>query len=247
MRVAFATALLAATLAPVGPARAERRFVVVLDPGHGGSNTGAAGVVEGVYEKRVTLMLARQVARRLREAGVDVRLTREDDRYLTLRERVRWANAQRADLFVSVHANASPSKGQRGFETYVLAPEALDVDARALRSGDGPPREGLSVETAAILDDLERAAAVPAAVRVAERMQARLSEARGKGADRGVRTGTMDVLMGPVMPAVLVEVGFIDHPIEGVELLRREVREALAGAIASAILDVRDVRAIDPR
>jgi N-acetylmuramoyl-L-alanine amidase len=239
---ARALAPLAAIVAAAPAARAgePRPFVVVVDPGHGGSNTGAAGVVEGVYEKRVTLVLARQLARKLRQAGIDARLTRDDDRYLTLRERVRWANAQGADLFVSVHANASPSRGQRGFETYVLAPEALDVDARALRGGDGPPRDGLSSETAAILDDLERASAVPAAVRVAQRIQARLAEVRGKAADRGVRTGTMDVLMGPVMPAVLVEVGFIDHPIEGVELLRREVREALATALAAAIVDVRD-------
>jgi N-acetylmuramoyl-L-alanine amidase len=233
--------LLSLMLTSQGPSWAEERprFVVVLDAGHGGSNTGAPGVVEGVYEKRVTLVLAKQIARRLQEAGLEVRLTRTDDRYLTLRERVRWANAQGADLFVSVHANASPSRGQRGFETYVLAPEALDVDTRALRSGDGAPRPSISAETAAILDDLERAASVPVAVRVAQRIQARLSEARGKGADRGVRTGTMDVLMGPVMPAVLVEVGFIDHPVEGVELLRREVREAIAAAIAQAILDHR--------
>src|SRR5436190_20089833 len=89
---------------------------VVLDPGHGGSNTGAAGVVEGLYEKRLTLALAHAVARRLEAAGVAVTLTRDGDRYVSLRERVRIANAAGADLFVSLHANASPTRAQRGFE-----------------------------------------------------------------------------------------------------------------------------------
>jgi N-acetylmuramoyl-L-alanine amidase len=78
-------------------------------------------------------------------------------------------------------------------------------------------------------------------------MQARLAEVRGRERDRGVRQGTQDVLIGPTMPAVLVEVGFFDHPIEGLELLRHETREAIADAIAAAILDYRAVRAADPR
>jgi len=233
---------------PAAAAPPAGRFVVVLDPGHGGSNTGAAGVVLGLYEKRLTLALARAVARRLEAAeGVEVRLTRRDDRYLTLRERVRRANQEDADVFVSIHANASPSRGQRGYETYVLTPEALDVDARALRRGDGPARPGVDPEVAELLDDVERGTAQPWAVRLAERVQARLRVARGEAGDRGVRQGTMDVLMGPTMPAVLVEVGFIDHSVEGAELLRRDVRDGIADALAAAVLDYRELRARDPR
>ena len=213
---------------------------VVLDPGHGGSNTGAAGVVEGLYEKRLTLALARAVAHRLEAAGVTVALTRDDDRFLSLRERVRVANGAGAELFVSLHANASPTRAQRGFETYILTPEALAVDTRALRGADGKARADVDAATAALLDDLERGAAVVRAARVAEKIQAHLATVRPES--RGVRQGSMDVLMGPTMPAVLVEVGFIDHPIEGVELLRREVREQIAGAIADAILESLDLR-----
>lgn len=243
-RLALAGLVLALDLVSARAADAPAPpFVVMLDPGHGGSNTGAAGVVEGLYEKRVTLALARAVAARLgRAEGVVVLLTRTDDRYLTLRERVRRANQAGVDLFVSVHANASPSRGQRGFETWVITPEALDVDARALRAGDGPARDGVAAEVAEILDDVERGTAQPGAVRLAERMQLRLAEARGAEWSRGVRQGSMDVLMGPVMPAVLVEVGFIDHPVEGAELLTREVRAKIADAIAAAILDYRDLR-----
>ena len=227
------------SLAPP-PTSAAHAFRVVLDPGHGGSNTGCAGVVEGVYEKRFTLALSLAVAERLRAAGVDVQLTRTDDRYLTLRERVRSANAADPDLCVSVHANASPSRAQRGFETWVLAPDALDIDTRAIRAGDGPPRPGVAPEVAAILDDAERGGALVPSLRVAAHMQERLTKVWGAERARGVRQGTQDVLMGLTMPGVLVEVGFLDHPIEGAELLLHDVRAHLADALAAAILDVRD-------
>ena len=216
---------------------AVRALTVVLDPGHGGSNVGAAGVVEGLYEKRLTLILARGVERRLVAAGVNVVLTRSDDRFLSLRERVRRSAVAGADLFVSLHANASPARSQRGFETYILTPEALDVEARAIRFADGPPRPGLDEETGRILDDVEQGTALAGAVALAARMQRALAEVWGKALDRGIKQAPMDVLMGHTAPAVLVEVGFIDHPIEGTELLRHEMREKIADAIAKAILE----------
>lgn len=229
-----------------GWAETDPPFVVVLDPGHGGSNTGAAGVVRGLFEKRLTLALARAVARRLEEhPGVQVMLTRERDEYLTLRERVRLAQGAAPDVFVSLHANASPSRAQRGFETYVLTPEALDVDSRALRADEGAPRPGVPPEVAALVDDVERGWAQPWAVRLAELIQARLAVARGEDGDRGVRQASLDVLMGQSAPAVLVEVGFIDHPVEGAVLLRRDVRGSIADALAQAILDFRELRARD--
>ncbi len=214
-------------------------LTVVIDPGHGGSNVGAGGVVEGLYEKRLTLILARSVARRLAAAGIDVVLTREDDTFVSLRERVRRAAAAKADLFVSLHANASPGRSQRGFETYVLTPEALDVDARAIRGGDGPARPGLDPATCRLLDDVEQGTALAGAVKLARAIQAELAGVWGKELDRGVKQAPMDVLMGHTEPAVLVEVGFIDHAVEGTELLRHEVREKIADAIAAAILDYR--------
>jgi N-acetylmuramoyl-L-alanine amidase len=226
----------------LGAAAPAAARTVVLDPGHGGSNTGAAGVVEGLYEKRLTMVLARAVARRLEAAGVHVVLTRQDDRFMSLRERARAANTAGADIFVSLHANASPTRAQRGFETYILTPEALSVDTAAIRGGDGPARPDLDADTANLVDDLERAAAMAPSARLAERMQSRLAEARGPALSRGVKQAPMDVLMGPTMPAVLVEVGFIDHPVEGVELLRHEVREKIAEAVAQAILDSPELR-----
>ena len=211
------------------------RFHVVIDPGHGGSNTGAAGVVEGLYEKRFTLLLARQLARRLEGGGVRATLTRTTDTYLTLRQRARIANERAADLFVSLHANASPSRSQSGFETYILTADALDVDTRAMRQDDGALRPGASAEVAHVLDDIERGASLGRAADLAVTIQEHLAAVRPDSPDRGVKQASMDVLMGPTMPAVLVEVGFFDEPTEGAELLTSETRADIVDALALAI------------
>src|SRR6188768_4241371 len=108
--------------------------VVVIDPGHGGSNTGASGCLLGSYEKQVTLAVARVLQNRLEREGVKVVMTRERDRYLTLRERVRRANAARPDCFLSLHTNAAPDHGRRGAEIYVLARDTAEVEARRAAS-----------------------------------------------------------------------------------------------------------------
>jgi N-acetylmuramoyl-L-alanine amidase len=218
------------------PALAAPR--VVLDAGHGGSNPGALGADrEGTREKQLTLLLAEAVAARLRADGIDVRLTRDRDRTLTLRHRVEHAVAVDADLFVSIHANASPQRTQRGYETFILTARGVDVDARALRGDTSAPRPGLPRDVAAVLDDVERGAVQWEAADLAGRVQAELRSRRGAGRDRGVRQDAHHVLLGATMPAVLVEVGFIDHPIEGRELATPAVRAEIADAIAEAIRD----------
>src|SRR5262245_42503665 len=115
-----------------GAAQAEP--LVVIDPGHGGSNTGAPGRSPGSYEKQVTLAVARVLQNRLEREGVKVVMTRQRDEYLTLRERARRANAARPDCFVSIHTNASPEHARRGAETFVLARETAEVEARRAAS-----------------------------------------------------------------------------------------------------------------
>jgi N-acetylmuramoyl-L-alanine amidase len=210
---------------------------VVLDPGHGGSNPGAQGAALGLREKQLTLAIANLVAAHLREHGIDVALTRTDDRTLTLRQRVDVADKLPADLFVSIHANASPTRTQRGYETYVLTAKGVDVDGRALRSDTTTPRPGIDSDIALVLDDVERGAAQWEAAELAARMQKSLRERRGAEGDRNVRQDAHHVLLGATMPAVLVEVGFIDHPIEGKQLADATVQAQLAIAIAEAIED----------
>ncbi len=209
--------------------------LVVIDPGHGGSNAGAKGSVPGVHEKIVTLAIAKEIATQLEARGVEVVLTREADRTMTLRQRMAEANARAADVFVSVHANASDARTQRGFETFVLDPAGVDVDARALRAETGTPRPGIDAATAAILDDVERGASEWEAAELAAAVQDNLAAVRGKDGDRGVRQDAHHVLLGATMPAVLVEVGFVDHPIEGREVADPAVQTKIATAIAEAI------------
>ena len=233
-----ASAALASPSTASGPGGSPRGRppVVVLDPGHGGSNPGAAGTT-GLREKQLSLTLATAVADRLRSRGIAVVLTRTTDRTMTLRQRVALADQARADLFVSIHANASPTRTQRGYETYVLTPRGIDVDGRALRSDTTTPRPGVDPDAALVLDDVERGASQGEAADLAARLQRALRDRRGGDGDRGVRQDAQHVLLGATMPAVLVEVGFIDHPIEGRQLAEPAVQAQLADAIAEAITD----------
>src|SRR5689334_8544122 len=97
----------------------KRSPIIVIDAGHGGSNTGAASRTPGRYEKQVTLSIARALQTRLERDGLRVVLTRDGDEYLTLRERSRRANAAGGDCFISLHTNASPDHSRHGVETYV--------------------------------------------------------------------------------------------------------------------------------
>jgi N-acetylmuramoyl-L-alanine amidase len=209
--------------------------IVVLDPGHGGSNTGTRG--QGLNEKQVTLAIAKAVATRLRAQGITVEMTRTADRTLTLRQRVAIADKIPADLFISIHANASPTRTQRGFETFVLTPRGVDVDARALRSDTMTTRTNVDPDIAHMLDDVERGSSQWEAADLAARMQRALRERRGQDGDRGVRQDAQHVLLGATMPAVLVEVGFLDHPVEGKEIASPSVQGQLADAITAAIVE----------
>jgi N-acetylmuramoyl-L-alanine amidase len=218
----------------------DLRPLVVLDPGHGGTNSGAPSVRPNIFEKHLTLALAGELRRELVQRGFRVELTRVRDEYLTLRQRGRMANQLDADLFVSIHANATESHSHSGYETFILTPEAVDVDSRALRLDSGRVRGDLDRDTALLLDDVERSTSQERAAQVAASIQRQMRRVRGEVGDRGVRQDSMHVLLGATMPAVLVEVGFIDHPIEGEEILDPELRAGIVTALADAIAEHRD-------
>ena len=188
---------------------AEDTFVVALDPGHGGSNLGAAGP-DALFEKDVTLALARRLRARLATApGVRVVVCRDQDVLVPIRARARCAAEARARLFVSLHANATPPGvppgSQRGFELYVLPPEDVEDDATlaALHArGAAGVWAAHEVHTGG-----ERA------ISAAQSIDLRLRRALGAELSRGVRQSgaALDVLRGTGAASVLVEVGFLDN------------------------------------
>jgi N-acetylmuramoyl-L-alanine amidase len=256
--IAFATAVTAADApAPGGerqgsPAPAEARAEgaapagerfdsVVIDPGHGGEDRGAAGPGD-LLEKDVVLAVARRVAERLREAGLRVVLTREEDVAVALQERTRIANEAGADLFVSIHANAAPSRVARGMETYFLSLDASDeaavrVAARENEAfGGGVSAPGPSDPLSAILGDLTQSEHLADSDEFARLTHARLA-AIDPVPSRGVKQAPFVVLMGVKMPAALVEIGFITNAKEAQGLASAERQSEIAQAIGDAVLE----------
>lgn len=227
----------------VGAAEGRRgpdRFdVVVLDAGHGGHDEGATGP-SGLREKDLVLDVTRRLAKRLRRAGVRVILTRDADRFLPLEERTAVANDARADLFVSIHANAARSQKPRGIETYFASLDASDEAARATAErensafGEVAPQFSQNDPLAAILGDLIETQHLQESSEFAKLAQAELAEV-GRGRSRGVKQAPFVVLMGVQMPASLIEIGFVTNPAEEKGLKRADRREAIARALARAI------------
>jgi N-acetylmuramoyl-L-alanine amidase len=202
--------------------------LVVIDPGHGGSNTGAPGRVAGAFEKQVTLAVARVLRDRLERDGVRVVMTRENDRYLTLRERVRRANAAGADCFLSLHTNASPEHGRRGVEVYVLERQTAEVEARRAAS------RVRGVER--LVAELGLLEAHRASVSLATAILQHLA------AGQAAKQAGYDVLSGVTAPAVLVEMGFIDHPVEGPLLLKADSQRQLGENLAEGVFEFLSTR-----
>lgn len=212
---------------------------VVIDPGHGGQNMGALGAY-GVYEKYVTLSIALRLGRLLEtEPGITVFYTRKDDVFVGLSERAELANALDADLFVSIHCNASEHRDPNGIETFFLGmrgddPEADEV-ARRENLETSLNASARDEDLVGILEDLRKNGDQTEAATLAEVVQRRLTRAVPEAADRDVRQARFTVLEKARMPAVVVELGFITHPKEGLDLLLAPYQERLAMALRDAI------------
>ena len=217
----------------------DRFDVVVLDAGHGGHDEGATGP-SGLREKDLVLDVTRRLKKRLERRGVEVILTRQEDRFLSLEERTAVANDSRADLFVSIHANASKSRKPRGIETYFASLEATDDAARAtaerenMAFGAAAPDLGQADPLAAILGDLIATQHLQESSEFAKLAQGELAEI-GHARSRGVKQAPFVVLMGVQMPASLVEIGFVSNPAEEKGLRRAKRRDEIARALSRAI------------
>lgn len=220
--------------------------VVVIDPGHGGRDPGAKGP-GGVQEKDIALEVAKALASILREdPDLEVHLTRETDTLIPLwkrgEEATQW-RGERPGIFLSIHANAMPSsRTTRGFETYFLSEARTEHERRvaALENAaqeweqeeDGPA--GQDPDLNFILSELRNFDSQHWSSLLAELVQGELARIH-PGPDRGVKQGPFAVITNALMPAVLLEVGFVTNPTEERLLTQRSFQENTARAIARAV------------
>jgi N-acetylmuramoyl-L-alanine amidase len=201
---------------------------IVLDPGHGGRDPGAIGP-KGLKEKNVTLAVAKMIKPKLEAEGYKVLLTRDRDVYVELDERTAFANRKYADLFISIHTNASRSRKARGVETYFLG-VARDRESSETALLENAISEQTLADLEKILLDLTRTSNLKQSSLLAESIQENLFNGlikRHKSVkDHGVKQASFYVLIGAQMPAVLVETSFISHPTEE-KLLRSPQYQAL--------------------
>lgn len=220
--------------------------VVVLDPGHGGHDTGAIGY-NNVLEKKVVLQIAKKVGGYLNEQLPDVEVvyTRDDDRFIELEERGRIANQHEGDLFVSIHCNSNHSRQPYGSEVYFLGLErsqtALEVmkrENKVVRANSNVEQKKLSQEELLIYE-LANSGYITTSERIAGMLEYQFSE-RAQRRSRGVKQARFVVLYHASMPAVLVETGFISNPNESQYLTSEYGQNIIASAIFRAIRDYKE-------
>jgi N-acetylmuramoyl-L-alanine amidase len=216
-------------------------LTIVLDPGHGGHDTGAIGP-SGLMEKDVVLDLALRLRRLLIERlGARVLMTRAEDVFVPLPERTAIANRAKADFFISIHANGARKRNAVGFETFFFSREPSDSDARA-----SAQRENLLIEPdgtrGSDQESLLRITLADMAVTRDMRESSQMAELVLTSLDkllrvenRGVKSGPFYVLATAAMPAILVESAFITNPREERKLQRTEYRQRVAEALFEGI------------
>lgn len=222
-------------------ARSGGKPLVVIDAGHGGKDVGAISV-KGAYEKQVTLAIARATAQRLERSGkVRVKLTRADDRFIPLGGRVAIARNARADLFISIHADAAANAEARGASVYTLSAVASDAVAARLAAREnkadiiGGVNLGLEApEVGDIMIDLSRRATGNVSVQFAEILQDTLSD-RMKFRGEFHHFAGFYVLKAPDVPSVLLETGYVTNSDDAEILFSDAGRKRIAAGIAAAI------------
>ncbi len=211
---------------------------IVIDPGHGGHDTGTIGP-DGLEEKDLVLEVGRRLGKLLESRlGAEVVYTRKDDTFIPLETRTAIANQQRADLFISIHANSSGDPDARGVETYYLnftsSPEALDVAAR---------ENAVSEKSIYELQDLVKKIALKEKIEesrefagdVQESLHSALAAKSPAIRNRGVKKAPFIVLIGANMPSILAEISFVSNPTDEHRLETSEYRQRIAESLYRGI------------
>ena len=216
--------------------------IIVLDPGHGGDDVGALSQNKKLREKDIVLNVSKKTASLLKERGYKVLFTRSNDRFIKLRSRTSFANDKGAHLFISIHANAAPNKEKaktmNGIETYFLSPSRSERSMNAANLENKADTDEMNYFTkVSFLNFLNREKII-ASNKLAIDMQAALLKsvrASYKVSDGGVREAPFWVLVGALMPAVLIEIGYISHPDESQKIANSKYQDRLAKGIADGV------------
>ena len=207
---------------------------IVIDPGHGGHDTGTIGA-NGMYEKDLVLDIAKRLGALIeKKMGAEVIFTRSDDTFIPLEERTRVANQAGADLFLSIHANSSETASASGIETYYLSfttsKDALEVAARENASSTETVYDLHSLlQKIALKDKVDESREFAGDIQHSLYLASKRSNSRTR--DRGVRKAPFVVLIGASMPSVLAEVGFISNPRDEKLMRRPQHRQQIAESL----------------
>jgi N-acetylmuramoyl-L-alanine amidase len=216
---------------------------IVIDPGHGGKDSGAIGPHHR-YEKDTVLNISKYLYKNLKQKGFKVYLTRNSDKYISLIKRTKFANKKHADIFISIHANSisrSKAKLTKGIETYFLSPARSERSKRIAAKENSGDINGLSFSSKNIVLTLLNRGKITASQKMAIDVQSymlhNLKKYYGNNIlDKGVREGPFWVLVGAQMPSILIEVGYISHPAESSNLYNKKYQKRLAKGISNGIL-----------
>ena len=213
---------------------------IIIDPGHGGKDPGAVGY-RGTKEKDIVLDVSKRLARKIeRNSKTKVILTREEDIFLRLQDRTKFANANEGDLFISIHTNAAEDRRASGFETFLIGPNKNEAAVRvAARENAALELEGFSGKKLTNEDLIKATIAQSAFAAKSEEFASLVQneiKKRVQSKDRGVKQAGFYVLMGASMPNVLIELGFISNPNEEKKLNSSSYRDMLATSIYYAVL-----------
>lgn len=214
---------------------------IILDPGHGGKDPGTTGRT-GLKEKNVVLDIAKRLKKRLEEQGIDITMTRASDVFISLEDRARMANRSKADLFVSIHANYSRTRGVHGLEVYYLRhlDEATKREIRKTMNFNEMFRQfsmnqGEPALQQILLDMMY--ANKQTESRKLSGYLVRTTADSIKSEERGSKTAGFFVLKNTVIPAILVEVGFLSNKNEEYLLGTGEYRQEVADSLAKSIIE----------
>ncbi|WP_199766103.1 N-acetylmuramoyl-L-alanine amidase family protein [Helicobacter salomonis] len=235
------TTLHTKSASPSQTSNSPKRFKVVVDAGHGGHDCGARGV-NGACEKWIVLSVAKYLQQELQRRNYIVFMTRNNDTYISLKDRTDFANAKGADLFISIHANSIPKNfptNPQGVETYFLSTARSE---RARKVAEQENQDDVKVmdyfSKLSFLNSLNSQRLITSnklAIDIQFGILSQLRRTYKNVVDGGVREGPFWVLAGALMPSVLIEIGYNSNPFEAKRIQNKTYQQGLAKGIANGI------------